>query len=197
MPFWADRTPGASPRRAAVAFATGFALLTALMAAPARAEVTANTPQGIAVSHETHVAAAPMAVWRRLGEPASWWNGDHTWSGAAANLSLDTRIGGCFCEAMTGDDGVPGGVRHGTVIHSVPGRLLRLMAVLGPLQSEPLQGTLSVAITPDGTGSKVRFDYLLGGFARTDLTQASGPIDRVIGGALQGLARSFDPAAPR
>src|SRR4051812_50176148 len=69
---------------------------------PARAEVVESSPNGFALQRTVHIAAAPDRVYAALIQPAKWWNSEHTFSGSAANLSLDARAGGCFCETWSG-----------------------------------------------------------------------------------------------
>ena len=40
-----------------------------------------------------------------------WWNPEHSYSGVAANFSIDARAGGCFCERLK-----DGSVAHMTVV---------------------------------------------------------------------------------
>jgi uncharacterized protein YndB with AHSA1/START domain len=115
--------------------------------APAAAEVTQASASGFATRDRVTVSAPAEDVWAALIEPARWWNGSHSWSGDAANLSLEPRAGGCFCERLPpGGAMAEGSVQHMTVVHAAPGRLLRLTGALGPLQSEALTGTLSISL---------------------------------------------------
>lgn len=59
-----------------------------LMALPAHAEIVDVGPSGMEIKHSVKVSAAPQKVWDVLVQPARWWNGDHTFSGNAANLTL-------------------------------------------------------------------------------------------------------------
>ena len=71
-------------------------LLAALAATPARAEVMAASPNGFTVQESFQTKASPQAVWALLVTPARWWDSQHTWSGSAANLTLEARAGGCW-----------------------------------------------------------------------------------------------------
>ncbi len=71
-----------------------------LAATPCAAEVVAAEPGGFALEAARDVAATPAAVWATLLAPARWWDGAHTYSGAATNLSLRAEPGGCFCERL-------------------------------------------------------------------------------------------------
>ncbi len=56
--------------------------------------------------------------------------------GSAANLSLEARAGGCWCERLA--DG--GSVEHLRVLLVSPGRMLRMRGALGPFQGLAVDG---------------------------------------------------------
>ncbi len=157
---------------------------------PAQAEVKQSTDSGFTVRHVQTIAASPDKVWAALVVPSRWWSSAHSWSGDAANLSLDPKVGGCFCERWTGSE-----AEHTRVIHVVRGKLLRLSGALGPLQSEALTGTLTFTLTPDGAGTKISVDYVVGGHARFALKGVAPAVDGVIGEQIARLAKLFPPAS--
>jgi hypothetical protein len=73
-------------------------LLAALAASPAFAAVQASAADGFVVRHEAVVPGDRAHAFAEAIHPERWWNDAHTWSGSAANLSLDARAGGCWCE---------------------------------------------------------------------------------------------------
>jgi len=79
----------------------GLALLLVLAGAgPATAEVKSVTPNGFEVATTVTVAAPADRVYSALGEVGRWWSPSHTFSRDAANLSIELRAGGCFCERL-------------------------------------------------------------------------------------------------
>src|SRR3982751_3448436 len=84
----------------------------------------------------------PAELWRAITQLPRWWNGSHTYSGQASNLSLDVQAGGCWCERW--GDGQS--VEHGRVVLVMPQRTLRVDANLGPLQELPVHGVLTFTI---------------------------------------------------
>ena len=72
--------------------------LLAAATAPARAETSEVSPSGFTITHAVVVDSDPQKVWQAFTQLPSWWNSAHTWSGQAANLSLDATAGGCWCE---------------------------------------------------------------------------------------------------
>lgn len=167
---------------------TGRALLLTAaglcFAVPSGAEVKEASESGFTVSHVQVVKASPETVWAALITPARWWSGAHSWSGKAEHFSLDPRVDGCFCERWPG-----GEVEHARVIFASPGKLLRLRGSLGPLQGEALSGTLSFTLKPEGTGTRISVDYVVGGYARFPLKTVAPAVDGVIGEQAASLAK--------
>ena len=65
---------------------------------------------------------------------------------------------------------------------------LRMTGALGPLQSEAVTGVLTMAVEPSGSGSKITWDYVVGGYMRMPVAQTATLVDRVIGEQLSRLA---------
>jgi len=163
-----------------------------VVAGAAGADVTTVAADHFAVTLTATSAAAPAAVYRALvNDVGRWWSTAHTFSGDAANLSIEGRAGGCFCEALP--DG--GSVRHLEVVLAEPGSTLRLSGGLGPLQGAAVAGTLTIAITPADQGSAVRLDYLVSGYSQPPLDQWASAVDRVLGEQLGRLVRFADAAS--
>jgi hypothetical protein len=127
-------------------------------------------------------------------QPGGWWNGEHTYSGDPANMTIDAKAGGCFCEAIPGADGAAGGqVEHMRVIYVAPGSALRMRGALGPLQVEAVTGVLTVSLEPKGQNTKVTFDYVVGGYMRTPMAEIAPAVDSVVGEQLMRLAARLGP----
>ena len=164
----------------------GAAALGLLLGAPdGRSEVLRADDTGFEIEHARTLSMAPDASWARLIEPAAWWHPDHTWSTDAANLSLEPRAGGCFCEALSGG----GSNEHLRVVHAAPGRLLRLDGRLGPLQPLPLTGVMSwqLAETEDG-GTTVTLRYVVAGPPGSSLENWAPAVDGVLAQQIDRLA---------
>ena len=171
---------------------TGAAMIAALAFAPvASAKVVDQSEAGFSVAHTAQVAATPADVWKMLRMPQSWWSKDHSWSGDAANFWLDSQAGGCFCEKLPGEGGAMGSVQHARIIFAQPNQLLRLSGAFGPLQGEALTGTLSIQIKETPTGSRIRFDYVVGGYMRLKVSEIAPVVDGVMGEQLAGLAKAL------
>lgn len=156
-----------------------------LAATPCAAEVVAAEPGGFALEAARDVAATPAAVWATLLAPARWWDGAHTYSGAATNLSLRAEPGGCFCERLPAG----GAVEHARVLFLRPRDTLRLSGALGPLQSEALAGTLTFTLAPTASGrTRVTMRYVVGGFMPGGVATLAPVVDRVMTTQLTRLA---------
>jgi len=160
-------------------------------AAPAAAEVKSATPNGFEVATTVTIAGPADLVYGALGEVGRWWSSSHTFSRDAANLSIELRAGGCFCERLK--DG--GSVQHLQVVYAAPGAGLRLRGALGPLQMEGVDGTLSWALKPGEGGTDVTQSYVVGGYIRSGMEQWAPRVDRVLDEQLQRL-KSFVEGKP-
>jgi len=168
-------------------------LLAVVAAPPAAAEVTGQSASGFATAGAVTIAAEPERVWATLIQPGRWWNAEHSWSGNAANLSLDPRAGGCFCEALPSG----GSVEHMRVIYADPRRQLRLSGALGPLQSEGLAATLTVTLERSGQGTQLAWSYKVGGYTDLPLVQIAPAVDGVLSEQFGRLARLVAAGAPQ
>src|SRR5271166_4401642 len=84
---------------------------------PALAEVKSVTSNGFEVASAATISAPPDRVYAALGDIGRWWSPSHTFSRDAANLSIELRAGGCFCEKLKNG----GSVEHLTVVYAAPG----------------------------------------------------------------------------
>lgn len=164
---------------------------------PVAAKLIDQSEAGFTSAHSARVAASPDAVWKMLRAPQNWWSAEHSWSGDAANFWMDAQAGGCFCEKLPGGEGQLGSVQHARILFAKPGELLRLSGALGPLQGEALTGTLTIQIKPAEGGSIIRFDYVVGGYARFKFADIAPVVDSVMGVQLNGLAKALGGALPQ
>ena len=163
---------------AAVLFMAG------MFSAAATAEVIDAASGGFSLVHEVTVDAPRDRVWRAaVDEVGRWWSSDHSISGNAGNMSIDARPQGCFCETL----GEHAGVVHLTVTFVNPSVLLRLTGGLGPLGLMGVDGNMVWEFLDADEGTLVRFSYAVGGYRPGGLDELAGPVDFVIGEALQRL----------
>lgn len=179
--------------------AVPFAVL-AFAATPAAAEVVASSEAGFVSRNVVEVKADPAATWTALIAPAGWWNASHTFSGDAKNLYLDAQATGCFCEKLPLTKDAPAGSRGGSVEHlhivyAAPARALRLKGGLGPLQSEALDATLTITLKPVPEGTRILWEYVVGGYSRPKLTELAPAVDKVLAEQLGRLAEKLGTAA--
>lgn len=157
-----------------------LALAIALIgAAPASAEVVVSSETAFTSRHVLILAASPSKVWAALLHPERWWDSAHTWSGSAANLSLDPRPGGCWCEKT-----VRGGAEHMRVVYLAADDTLRMTGGLGPLQAMPVTGVLTITLNGEGGGTRLTASYAVAG---PELASMAMPVDQVLGGQFSRL----------
>ena len=187
--------------------ATFSALLaaTTLAGTSAQAEVIQQSDTHFVSRHTVDVAAAPKDAWLALIAPGGWWNDAHTWSADASNMTLTPQAGGCFCERIPAEDdgetmGLEGSVQHMMVVQAVPRKVLRMRGGLGPLQSEPVAGVLTITMQPiegadgdgdEANGTRIVWEYVVGGTMRFEVPQIAKAVDGVIGQQALGLAEKL------
>ena len=178
------------------------AAICAATASPAFADVKAASDTGFNSVHIATVNATPAEIWKRLLSPKDYWNKAHSWSGSSAGFYIDAQANGCFCELFqeAGENGTlktVGSVEHMRVIFVQPGKELRMQGALGPLQSEAVIGTLTVAMEPakDNAATRVSFSYVVGGYMRYKVSEIAPAVDKVLGEQFKNMLLPFAPAA--
>ncbi|MBO6769274.1 MAG: SRPBCC family protein [Erythrobacter sp.] len=172
--------------------ATVLAAAAALGAAPLSAKVAETSETGFVTQDMAEVAASPLDTWLALTRPGTWWNDAHTWSGDADNMTLTPQAGGCFCERVPGEDradgfSLDGSVQHMSVVQAYPLRNLRMRGGLGPLQGEPATGVLTITLEEIEGGTRIRWEYVVGGHMRYEIDTISKAVDGVMSEQLAGL----------
>ncbi|MCB2048934.1 MAG: SRPBCC domain-containing protein [Novosphingobium sp.] len=163
-----------------------FAIASAalLLTVPAAAEVRESSSSGFVIQLGIDVPASAAQTWQALVTPRKWWSPEHSYSLDAANFSLDPRAGGCFCEVLpnkTSPKAAPrGSVEHMRVIYVEEPRALRMTGALGPLQAGAGTGTLTVILKPEGSGTRILWEYVYGGYVRGDVPAMAKAVDGVL-----------------
>ncbi len=137
------------------------ALALAVAETAVRAEVVDVGENGFLVKETVLVTSGPARAWTALVDIGKWWDSAHTYSQDSANLSLDARPGGCWCEKLP-----RGGVEHMHVVFADLGKTLRLVGGLGPLQSMAVSGVMTWTLSPAPKGTTVEMTYAVGGYGR-------------------------------
>jgi uncharacterized protein YndB with AHSA1/START domain len=162
------------------------------VAAPAAAAVVDSQLNGFEVHEVAQIAAPPEKVWAALGQIGAWWKPEHTYSGDAHNLSLELKVGGCFCERLPNG----GGVGHMIVDMTEPNRLVRLAGALGPLAGTGGNGHMAITLAPAEGGTRLELTYDFGGYAKGGVTQWAVPVDGVLGEQVERLKRYVETGKP-
>ena len=113
---------------------------------------------------------------------------------------LDPRVDGCFCEKLPRPKDAPEGQRMGSVEHmhvvyaDPQAGLLRMTGALGPLQVEPVRGTMTFTLKPAGEGTRIELTYLVGGFMKMKGGDMAPLVDKVLSEQLGRLVQRLAPA---
>jgi hypothetical protein len=173
----------------------GLTILVLLAAYDVDARVVSSSANGFLIENVAVVPVDARTAWRALIEDVgAWWPADHTWFGRSSNLRIEARAGGCFCE-VDGDRQV----MHMTIGFVDPGRLLRMLGGLGPLQGLGVYGALDWRLEPLDAGTRVTLRYQAGGYPGEGFEKLVPVVDSVqgtqLGGLVEYLRRRHDTAA--
>lgn len=136
-------------------------------------------------SFHEELDATPEQAWQALVHIGEWWSPAHTYSGNAANLSLDPAAGGCWCERWGNNS-----VQHARVLVAMPGNLLRVDGALGPLQALGASGVLSFRLAPRAGGTTLDVTYRVRATPDAALEKVAPAVDRVLEEQVKRLVAS-------
>lgn len=176
-----------------IAFVAMVAVVGAALPGLAHAEVRDSSPSGFTIENVEVVPVDSAVAWKALVDDVDrWWPKDHSWWGEASTLSIDPRAGGCFCEVAGEQQAL-----HMTVTFVEPGKTLRMVGGLGPLQGMGLHGALEFRLAPAGEGgTRITLYYRAGGYSPEDLGKFAPVVDQVqalqLGGLAEHLRKSAD-----
>lgn len=178
--------------------AAWFATAVLVAALPLRAEVIGTTADGFVTRDTASVSADPLETWLALTKPGEWWADQHSWSGEAKNMHLTPQGGGCFCERIpVGNSGkssaMEGSARHAEVIQAFPMKVLRMRGGFGPLQSEPATGVLTITLKEVEGGTRILWEYNVGGPMRYKVAEIAPAVDAVMSEQLKRLRAHLGP----
>lgn len=155
----------------------------------ASAEVLEAGDDGFVSAHEIEIEAQPARVFDAVvDEVGRWWDPAHSYSGDAANFSLDTVCG--LCEGLDSGSGM---VRHLRVDAWRRGKSLVLGGGLGPLQRLGVAGSMSFDFEATQTGTRVTYRYTVNG---RNVGAWAEPVDRVQLGQLMRLKHYVETGSP-
>ncbi len=160
------------------------AAVLALIATSASANVIDSKPSGFTIENVVTVPVTPDAAWNALVDHVDdWWPKGHSWFGKDGKFRIEPRAGGCFCETSGRRE-----VMHMSVSFTDPGRLLRMLGGLGPLQGMGLTGVMDWKFEAVDGGTRITLHYVAGGYTTEDLVKFAPIVDQVQGQQLGGLA---------
>ena len=165
-------------------------LLLGLQMIPAvsSAEVLAVGRTGFSLKIEPLNQASPALSYRAFSEVQRWWDMAHSYGGDAEKLSIDLSPGGAMLETLPNG----GFIEHLRVVYANPGKELRLLGGLGPLQPLGVHAAMNIQFDAFGSGSKTVLTYNVSGFSGQGLVELAPIVDRVLAGQMQRHASYAD-----
>lgn len=159
----------------------------------ANADVVDADEHGFTIHITTPVHAERMTVYEAaIKDVGKWWDSDHTVSGYAENMYIDTTVPGCFCEKL----GSGSGIVHMMVTYLSPGIIVRLTGGLGPLGLMGVDGNMTWEFDDAEDGALVTLNYAVGGYYKGGLDSIAPAVDGVLEEAMMRLrdfAETGDP----
>jgi uncharacterized protein YndB with AHSA1/START domain len=150
------------------------AALLAMNCAASHAAVLDVQSNGFSIEETVQINATPDKVYAAFIHPEKWWNSEHSFSQNAANLSLDAKAGGCFCETLPGG----GSVEHLMVTYADPARTrITLRGGMGPFVGLAMDGVLSITLKPKDGGTALVLDNNYGGYIKGGMAQGPQAVD--------------------
>jgi uncharacterized protein YndB with AHSA1/START domain len=173
---------------------TLLAIVALSLAAPAQTEVVQAMPAGFELSQAITIDVPIARAWAALKLPQRWWDKNHTYSDDSANLYLDAQATGCFCEKLPDSKG---SVEHARILYVAPGRMIRMVGSLGPLQAEAVTGTLTFKLDREGDDkTRLTMSYVVGGYVRAGADTLASKVDEVLALQLVNLKTFAETAGP-
>lgn len=152
------------------------------------AKVLSSAANGFEIRIEGIAHTDPATAYQQFVQVGEWWNSEHTWFGKSADLSIDARAGGCFCEK----DGKRQ-VLHMTVSYVDPNKEIRLVGGLGPLQMLGVHGGMSWQFESMGNNkTRIIQTYHLTGYMKEGLDKLAPIVDQVQTIQLNGLVKKLN-----
>ncbi|EKE77422.1 SRPBCC family protein [Gallaecimonas xiamenensis] len=158
------------------------------LGASAQAQVVSSSATGFALRQEAQISASPQLAYEQFLAIGQWWDSDHSWFGDAGKMTLEPRVGGCFCETNGKRQAL-----HMQVTYVDPGKELRMVGGLGPLQMMGLTGGMAWRFEPVAGGKTlISLHYQVAGYAAGGLEKLAAIVDQVQGAQLARLKAQID-----
>jgi len=152
-----------------------------------QADVDYPNSRGFVSKKRISISASPEMVWRGLTKDIShWWDPAHTYTGDAANMLMQTKVGGCLCEVL---EKKKKPFEHLRVIVVRKNSELRLRGGLGPLREIGAAGTMNFRLVPYADMTRLDYKYAVSGAGSKELADA---VDKVMLGQLDRLKKYLE-----
>lgn len=153
-------------------------------ATPVSAEVIARTADSFTLRYQSAMETTPEDILSSMTLVGEWWDGAHSYSGDAKNITIDMTVGGCWCEKLA--DGTD--FRHATVLAIEPDRLA-FNAPFGPLNGKATRADFTVAWPGDNKGWMVTWVMVIEG---PGLGAYADAVDGVMGAGFGRFTRYLE-----
>ncbi|WP_420470522.1 hypothetical protein [Brevundimonas sp. FT23042] len=159
------------------------------IATSVQAEVRDRGPDHFVLRYEAITDRTPPTLYAAVGAVGLWWDGAHTYSGDARNMTLPLEVGGCFCEQLA--DGTA--FEHGRVVGIDLASGISLDAPLGPLKGKAARADWRIEWSGDGPDRTLVMTYVVQG---DGLGVWADGVDGVMSGQFARLVRFIEADGP-
>ncbi len=142
----------------------------------ASAGVKSVSEDQFTLQYQYELPITPTMAYARFVAVSHWWLSSHTFSGDAKNLRIKVEPNGGLFERSA--NGLM--VEHLRLVYAQPHQQLRFKGGLGPLQSQPVSGVMTVTFEALEQGTKMSIDYQVYGSAQFDYAQWAPIVDGVL-----------------
>ena len=161
-----------------------FCLLSAVPLTVGLGEVLQSAPDGFHLKIEIEIPIGSDDAYRKFVDDFNkWYDASHSYSQNAENLSLDLEQHSMFERLPEG-----GFVRHMEISFHQPGKSLRMLGGLGPLQTMGVSGCMEFKFAERDGKTVVSMEYIVTGASFQKLDRLAAPVDGVMNAQLQRFA---------
>lgn len=138
-------------------------------------EVISKANNGFVIRIEVQVPVDTKTAYQQFLNVSQWWHPDHTWFGKSENLTIDAKVGGCFCEIDGNKQAL-----HMLVSYVEPNKEVRMTGGLGPLQMLGVHGGMSWKFTNiEAQKTQITFQYQVTGYLDGGLDKLANIVNKV------------------
>ncbi|AOE49559.1 SRPBCC family protein [Kangiella sediminilitoris] len=162
-------------------------VITVLTPFISKAEILSRSESHFHIKFEVELPQSVSTTYDQFLNIGEWWQSSHTWFGDASKLFIETKAGGCFCEVNGDKEAL-----HMTVAHVNPGKSLKMLGGLGPLQGMGVNGVMSWDFSQlEENKTKLTLNYSVKGFTTENVQTIAEAVNKVLATQVNELKKKL------